>query len=278
MGVVAEIERELFEHRCRQRADDTPELRTSTMTHVVWVPPEWLARAHQVLAGLDERHPARTILLVPDRGGADGVSAKVAIRDFAVGDGREVLSEVIELQLRGRAADHPASLVLPLLIADLPAFCRWRGEPRWEGNALEELVAVCDRLVIDSAEWRSPVRGYKRLEGLFDRIAVSDLAWRRGLPWRAALAARWPEIRRIERLRVEGPLADAQLLAGWLRARLRRPVTLSRRSADALTAVWADGDPVQPPTGPAASASELLSAELDTLGRDPVYEAAVCAV
>ena len=52
MGVVADIERQLARKRCAQEADDVPELRTSTMTHVVWAPPRWVARAKRVLAGL----------------------------------------------------------------------------------------------------------------------------------------------------------------------------------------------------------------------------------
>jgi glucose-6-phosphate dehydrogenase assembly protein OpcA len=277
MGVVAEVERKLARQRCRQEADGEPELRTSTMTHVVWAPPRWLPRAKRVLAGLAERHPARTIFLVPVPGRASGVEADAVVQDFEIGDGREVLSEVVELRLRGEAARHPASIVLPLLISDLPAFCRWRGRPEWGGRALAEIVDVCDRLVVDSSEWRGLPGAYAELARLFDRVAVSDLAWRRGLPWRSALADRWPGIRRIERLSVEGPRADALLLTGWLRSRLRRDVALTRRDAPALAAVRVDGDRVTPPVQPALSDSDLLSAELDTLARDPVYEAAVRA-
>lgn len=278
MGVIAEVERELARARSREQADATPELRASTMTHVVWAPPEWLARAQKVLAGLEERHPARTILLVPKPTGAAKVAAKVVVHDFDVGDGNEVVSEVVEFRLHGAAARHPGSLVLPLLISDLPAFCRWRGEPAWRGEALTELVSACDRLVVDSSEWPAPARRYPRLAGLFDRIAVSDLAWRRGLPWRVALAARWPGIRRAEHLVVAGPEADAQLLAGWLRSRLRRPIRLTRHKAARLQAVTIDGERVAIAEGPRPTPSELLSAELDTLVRDPVYEAAVLAV
>jgi glucose-6-phosphate dehydrogenase assembly protein OpcA len=106
---------------------------------------------------------------------------------------------------------------------------------------------------------------------------VSDLAWRRGLPWRSALAERWPGIRRVERVSIEGPRSDALLLAGWLRSRLRKQVALARRDAAALGSIEVDGDPVRPPARPALSGSDLLSAELDTLARDPVYEAAVRA-
>jgi glucose-6-phosphate dehydrogenase assembly protein OpcA len=277
MGVVAEVERKLARQRCREEADGQPELRTSTMTHVVWAPPKWLPRAKRVLAGLAERHPARTIFLVPVAGRRSGVEAHAVVQDFVIGDGREVLSEVIELRLSGEAARHPASVVLPLLIADLPAYCRWRGRPDWAGQALADIVDVCDRFVVDSNEWQGLPGAYEPLAGLFDRIAVSDLAWRRGLPWRSALAERWPGIRRIERVAIEGPRSDALLLAGWLRSRLRRRVGLTRRDAAALASIAVDGDPVEPSALPALSGSDLLSAELDTLARDPVYEAAVRA-
>ena len=115
-----------------------PELRTSTMTHIVWCPPEWRAKARATLAGLLERHPARTIFLIPERGGPAGIEAKVELKDFQVqGLSREVLSEVIEIRLRGTAARHPGSIVLPLLVSDLPVFCRWRGEPAWGSDELD---------------------------------------------------------------------------------------------------------------------------------------------
>jgi glucose-6-phosphate dehydrogenase assembly protein OpcA len=277
MGVVAEIERTLADERCRQGADQAPTLRTSTMTHLVWAPPRWLDRAKGILAGLEERHPARTIFLVPLPGRSSSVEADAVVRDFALGGGREVMSEVVEVRLRGAAARHPASVALPLLIADLPAFCRWRGQPDWEGRALAELVGVVDRLVVDSSEWPGIPTAYERFAELFDEVAASDLAWRRTLPWRAVLADHWPGIRTIERLTVEGPRADALLLVGWLRSRLRKDVSLTRRHAETVVQVRVDGEPVDPPRTPALSGSDLLSAELDTLARDPVFEGAVRA-
>ena len=277
MGVVAEVERKLAKKRCLLEADGMPELRTSTMTHIVWAPPMWVSRAKRVLAGLAERHPSRTIILVPLDGRKSSVEADATVRDFELPGGREVLSEVVDVRLSGDAANHPASVVLPLLISDLPAFCRWRGQPDWSSPALAELVDVGDRLVVHSDEWRYVPSGYAQLARLFPRTAVSDIAWRRSLPWRSQLAARWPGIRSIERFTVEGPKADAHLLAGWLRSRLRRDVALTRRSADLITSVRVDREPVEPPLGKPLSGSDLLSAELDTLVGDPVYEAAAKA-
>jgi glucose-6-phosphate dehydrogenase assembly protein OpcA len=277
MGVVAEIERKLARRRCQEEADGVPDLRTSTMTHLVWAPPEWIDRAKRVLAGLAERHPARTIFLVPLPGRRSEIEADATVHTFELGGGRDVLSEVIELRLRGDAARHPASLVLPLLISDLPVFCRWRGQPDWDGEALGELMDVVDRLVVNSSEWSGLPRGYRNLAGIFDRVATSDIVWRRTLPWRVALAGRWPGIREARRLTVEGPRGDALLLAGWLRSRLRREIALTRRAADEVRAVRVDGEAVDPPAAPPLSASDLLSAELDVYSRDPVFEAAVRA-
>ncbi len=278
MGVVADIERQLAGLRSREQEEDSvPDLRTSTATHLVWAPPEWLPQARRTLRGLAERHPSRVVFLVPERGRRNGVDARASIREFDLGAEREVFSEVIELRLRGTAARHPGSIVLPLLIADLPAFCRWRGEPDWDSTAFTEIVGACDRLVVDSSEWKRLPRPYDELASLFEDIAVSDIAFRRTLPWRAVLAELWPASGRVTRLRVEGPKGDALLLAGWLRSRLRRKVELVWRSAAEVVSVALDGEPVEPPAEPPRSPSDLLSAELDVLGRDPFYEAAVRA-
>ena len=248
------------------------------MTHVAWAPPQWAAAARRTLAGLEELHPSRTILLFPDARKADGIGVDVELKCFTIpGSEREVCSEVIKLRLGGSRTRVPGSIVQPLLITDLPTFCRWRGLPPWGKPELEQLVDVCDRLVVDSSEWRGLPGAYVKLASLFDRIAVSDIAWGRSLGWRGRLASLWPDVKSVKTLSVTGPKADALLLAGWLRSRLKRPVKLSHRSAPELERVAVDGEPVPPPRGAAPSASDLLSAELDVFGRDPIYEAAVSA-
>ena len=276
MSVVTDVERRLAELRLAET--DGAQLRTSVLTHVAWAPPQWAAAARRTLAGLDELHPSRTILLFPEAGRGDRIDVTVSLRCFAIsGSSRSACSEVIELRLRGKPAHVPRSIVEPLLISDLPTFCRWRGLPPWGAPELEQLVDVCDRLVVDSSEWRGLPAAYRELEALFERTAVSDIAWGRSVGWRARIAALWPGIGKAERLSVTGPKADALLLAGWLRSRLRRDVKLTHRSAAELERVAVDGEPVAPPRGGAPGQSDLLSAELDAFARDPVYEAAVQA-
>jgi glucose-6-phosphate dehydrogenase assembly protein OpcA len=262
---------------CRLREESAhetegPDLRTSVMTHLAWVPSEWEEAAVETLAGLGERHPSRGILLFPDPDATDGIDAKVSMLAFPLREQRRhIAAEVIELRLRGLSSRAAASIVNPLLVSGLPVFLRWRGRPPFGEPEAEQLLDVCDRFIADSKEWPDVPQAYAELP--FDRAACSDIAWRRTEPWRRALAGLWPEIAEVRRLRVLGPIAETSLLAGWLRARLELEVELEHDQADELTKVEVDGKDCAAPEEHLTS-SELLSAELDEFGRDPVYEAA----
>ena len=123
-----------------------------------------------------ERHPSRTVLLVPKPDEDGGLDADVSVRCFSVGE-RAVASEVIELTLRGNRAVAPASVVLPLAISDLPVFVRWRGQPPFGATEWEQLVELADRVVVDSSEWEE--LRYQELPRTVDRAAMSDIAWAR---------------------------------------------------------------------------------------------------
>ena len=269
---IAEIERALAGLR------EPSDLRTSVMTHTAWVPEEWLDAARETLAGLAERHPSRTIILVPRPGEDDALDAHASLECFPlVGEERHICSEVIELHLKGRRVDAAASIVLPLLLPDLPVFLRWRGRPPFGSDVLDDLVEVVDRLVVDSREWDAVRDGYRSHVDLFERTAVSDIAWARTLPWRVEIARLWPDVADALELRVAGPESDALLLVGWLRSRLGRHIELALEPAERVESVAVDGEDVPTPKEPPRSGSDLLSEELDRFSRDPVYEAAVKA-
>ena len=275
---VADIERQLARLRIEGGlGEHASDLRTSVMTHVAWVPQDWLAAARETLSGLAERHPSRTILLVPEPDARDdAIHAELSLQCFALGDGR-ICCEVVELRLCGARVRAPASIVAPLAISGLPAFLRWRGRPAFGAPELDELVDVVDRLVVDSGEW--PDVDYAPLLPLFDRVAVSDIAWARTRDWRQALARRWPAVGSVRRLHVAGPGPEAALLAGWLRSRLARAeIELVHDPAENVERVAFDGEECERPRVDNRDASDLLSEELDRFSRDRVYEAAAAAV
>jgi hypothetical protein len=273
---VREIEREITSLRVAP-GSDAPYQRTSVMTHMAWVPEEWVEAAEDVLTGLAERHPSRTLVLVPEPDAGDGLEASVEVACFPVGEGRQVCTETIRIRLNGATADAPESVVQPLLLPDLPAFLRWRGTPPFGERPFERLVDVIDRLIVDSTEWPDLAPSYERLAELFDRVVVSDIAWARTSRWRPQLASLWPGIADVRRIRVVGTAAQAHLLTGWLRSRLRRSIELDHEPADKLVGVEIDGEPAPFPPGDAPNPADLLSEELDRFSRDRMYEDAVRA-
>jgi hypothetical protein len=271
---VSEIERKLAALRLDEERDARQ--RTSVMTHIAWVPEEWVEAAEDVLTGLADRHPSRTIVLFPQSGDG-GLEGEVSVELFGKGAGRSVCTDTIRIQLHGTSAAHPGSVVEPLLIADLPVFLRWRGLPPFRDSAFDELVDTVDRLIVDSTEWPGLPGPYATLADVFDRVAVSDIAWARTSRWRPMLASLWPQIAEVRKIKVTGTLAQAHLLAGWLRSRLERKIEMEHEPAEKLVGMELDGEPAPFPPGDPPRPADLLSDELDTLDRDPVYEGAVQA-
>jgi glucose-6-phosphate dehydrogenase assembly protein OpcA len=275
---IRDLERELARLRDAIGAPGhAPRIRTSVMTHIAWVPERWEEAARTTLAGMAERHPSRGILLLPrPNDPEDRLDGEVDLRCFVRGgEEREVCSEVIAIWMCGRRATAPASIVQPLLVSDLPVFLRWRGECPWGATELEELVDVADRLIVDSAEWPTAERAYSRLVEIFDRVGVSDIAWTRTEPWRRAVASCWPDVAKVDRIRVAGPRVEALLLCMWLSTRLDRDVELEHEPAGEIELVEVDGRPVSPSRFERSSASDLLSDQLEIFGRDRVYEETV---
>jgi glucose-6-phosphate dehydrogenase assembly protein OpcA len=278
---IRQVEEELGRLREAATAPGAPpNLRTSVMTHIAWVPERWVDAATDTLAGMGERHPSRTILLFPRPDDSrDALDGEVDLRCFVrAGEQGQVCSEVVSLQLCGPRAQAPASVAMPLLIPDLPVFLRWRGEPAFGEPALVQLTEVADRLVLDSDEWSECDRTLERLPEVFDAIAVSDIAWAKVQPWREACAALWPGIADSRSLRIAGPRGETLLLWGWLQARLRIELELEHQPAGEVELVAIDGEDVPANRSERRSSSDLLSDQLEIFGRDRIYEEAVRGV
>jgi len=274
LGSISEIEHELGAQRVDPETGQ-PIQRTSVMTHVGWVPEAWVEAAEDVLAGLAERHPSRTIVLFPEPKQDDSLIGNVEVDRYAAGEGRQICTETIRLRLRGNRMQAPASVIEPLLLPDLPVFLRWRGLPPFGEQPFEQMVRTVDRLIVDSTEWPGLPEPYEQLAEIFDRVVVSDIAWARTSRWRLQLASLWPGIAEVSRIKVTGTEAQANLLAGWLRSRLGSEIELEHEAADKLTGVEVDGEATAFPPGAAPDPADLLSDELERFTRDRIYEDAV---
>src|SRR5204863_3808390 len=108
---LAQVETALAELRVAAAAE-APSMRTSVMTHIAWVPHGWREQARAALEGMAERHPSRTILLFPEPNAGDSrIDARASVERWEVpGTDRGLITEVVELTLRGERAKAPASV------------------------------------------------------------------------------------------------------------------------------------------------------------------------
>ena len=259
-ATIAEIEAALVDLRYRHSHGGEPDLRTSVLTHLAWVPPEWQEAAADTLAGLGERHPSRTLLLFPQAGrGGFARSARAsrvlrAPRDRAAPLQRGGRAAAPRRQSRG-AGEHrrPAAPARP---AGLPPLAR---PPRLR---LAGVRAA-------GGHGRPPRRRLRRVAGCPLRVrgARGAVRPRGGLGHRlathAALAPRAGQRLARASRPAHGPAGRTTLVAGWLESRAGVQVELER--AETL------------PVGGDRKPSDLLSDELDVFVRDPVYEAATAA-
>ena len=170
---------------------------------------------------MGERHPSRTVILVP-RPDEDGRDRRRALGALLPGRRARGLRRGDRARRCAATASRaPASIVLPLAISDLPVFLRWRGEPPFGETQWEQLVGVADRVIVDSSEW-GELR-YGELAAVVRARPRSPTSPGRGPRRGGSSSPRcWPAIATARRSRCAGPRAEAALLRGWLASRLER--------------------------------------------------------
>ena len=166
--------------------------RTAVLNIVVYADREIHARrSARAIGRLALRHPSRAIVVWADRAQrrlAVSVDLRCAVPQ--VGDGGQVCYEQVLVRMRGDDDARVQSVVVPLLVPDLPVFLWWTDSPP-EARRFDDLLAIADRLVVDSADFARPDVTLARLAHLGDGarpFSITDLNWTRLTPWRELLA------------------------------------------------------------------------------------------
>lgn len=241
---VAEIEHALTGLWKSAAADgdgDAPIVRASALTLVVYVTEAQSAdQIAEVIVQASRRHPNRSIVIVNEpRHSLEGPEATISARcQVPHAGGKQVCSEQITLRASGPILDELHGTVLPLLVSDMPVFLWWQGLPDLGSHLFGQLLANCDRLIVDSAQFPSEraaasladVHRLAREEG----VSATDLNWSRLTAWRELIAQFFdaPPVRGyVARLngvavqiaasdRAPANLTEGLLLVGWLASRL----------------------------------------------------------
>jgi glucose-6-phosphate dehydrogenase assembly protein OpcA len=229
-----------LEHLREKAADAAPAegaalgARTSVLTLVAYALDAAAAqRAGETIAALPEYHPSRSIVVLAQPSDDDpAIDARLSAHcHIAPGLEGQVCFEVVELRVMGRAARHLHSVVLPLLVPDLPVFSWWSGDLPDDTHLLEDVLDASDRFIVDSTRLSDAQSGLPGLERLVQHTAtaVSDLSWTRLDSWRQFVAQFFdtlslrPYLDSLTAVDIEHDArsaAQALLLAGWLAARL----------------------------------------------------------
>ena len=198
-------------------------------------------RAAASTARLSARHPSRVVVVLGDRQ-RDGVDVAIQLHCHVPqpDETAQICYEQILARVNGDADERVASVIIPLLVPDLPVFLWWTGTPPHDTRRFDDLIALAERLIVDSADFARPAQTLGVIASLATthrgrKFGITDLNWTRLTPWRELVAGffdvdAWrPCLDRIVGIRVGfGVDADgrdihpsqALLLVGWFASRL----------------------------------------------------------
>jgi glucose-6-phosphate dehydrogenase assembly protein OpcA len=166
-------------------------LRACSMTLVVMAEESDDASAlGETLAALMPEHPARTIVVRLRAGVERALSERVYQQCWMpFGQHRQICCEQIELIASDAALGDLPSVLLPLVVADLPVML-WCRSPRLAAMAeFGEIARLATKVVMDSAAFGDAPAAIGRMAEAQSRgLRVADLAWTRLTRWREMLA------------------------------------------------------------------------------------------
>ncbi|GAB3154126.1 glucose-6-phosphate dehydrogenase assembly protein OpcA [Micromonospora sonneratiae] len=242
-------------------------------------------------------HPCRLLVVVRsdverDR---DRLDAEIVV------GGRLGPCEAVVMRMYGRLALHAESVVMPLLVPDVPVVTWWHGEPPDE-IATDFLGVVADRRITDAAQAANPIEAL-RLRAADYAPGDTDLSWTRITLWRTLVAGAFDTVQaQITEATLVAPRSDptAALMSGWLTARLgirpvwqeadqfqrMRSVELRSADGDQLVLTREDSTAIFQRTGQndrqlplvRRPLGEELAEELRRLDADQIYAEALAAM
>jgi glucose-6-phosphate dehydrogenase assembly protein OpcA len=214
--------------------------------------------------------------------------------------GRYGPGETVVLRMYGRLALHAESVTLPLLAPDAPVVAWWYSETP-EIIAYDPLGVFADRRITNVIRDPDPAAALGQRATDY-APGDTDLTWTVITPWRAALASAFDTVHvPASKVTVHGNPVDpsAQLLAGWLSARLDLYVPVERADGKYISTVaveFENGHRVEMRNEgyklvlsrphqmdsiapfPARSTGDLLAEEVRRLDPDESYAEALGAV
>jgi glucose-6-phosphate dehydrogenase assembly protein OpcA len=228
---------QVLQHLWREASGDDGDntiMQVRTLNFVVFVSQDQATPdLHQTISNVAVQHPGRTITLVA-ASEPQPTQAHVSIACRLGEVGRHICGEHITITGGHDGAPLP-SVVAPLLVAGLPVFLLWHGDPPFGTPIFEALVENADRIIVDGRTWLTPLATLRALDQYCHEkpyAAYTDLLWAALTTWRHQIAQCFdlpdaaPHLHQLEQVEIElgnneHDYVAALLLIGWLASSLR---------------------------------------------------------
>ncbi len=169
--------------------------RTSVLNLVVVTGDQESAeRCAATILGAASRHASRSLILsAVDPEGPPGLEARIdALAMSKTGDGTETGAETVHIVASGETGLHLASIIVPLLVHDLPVALWWPNDPPLGSHRADRLLPIADRLIVDGSAWTGnglDLLGLLAVAAEQHQLVVADWALLRQARWREAIAS-----------------------------------------------------------------------------------------
>lgn len=233
-------------------------------------------------------HPARILVAIRGLGEHSGLNAMFLDSGSA--------TEVITLEMSGNVDKHADSVLLPLLLPELPVVIWWPNESPSD-------LRHCDLASLSERRITHAAGSADAIETILSQAAhhspgATDLAWTRLTRWRALLVAALDQVQSpvlSAAVGAQASSAAALLMQAWLEVRLGTEVERTypktgwpgitsvqlqteageiclKRTSDTEATLTLPGQPTRPVALARRSTQELLAEELSRLTGDATYD------
>jgi glucose-6-phosphate dehydrogenase assembly protein OpcA len=144
----------------------------------------------KIIRRLTSEHACRAILIeINGRSDDSSLRAWITAHCHMSGGKKSVCCEQVAFKLTGTVTGRFRNTVFAHLNSDLPLVFWWQGE--LSDVFTERLVAVMDRLIIDSSSWKNPAASFNLIDEASQAngdLILQDLAWSRSWQFRVGIA------------------------------------------------------------------------------------------
>lgn len=181
----------------------------------------------KIINDLTSEHACRAILVQIDHQTSKAsLRAWITAHCHLAGGKKSVCCEQIAFHLTGHVTGRFRNTVFAHLNSDLPLVFWWQGE--LSDVFTERLVAVMDRLIIDSSAWKNPAEGFALIDEAAQAnggLVLQDLSWTRSWQFRVGIAGLFddpvaqlalPELNAVEIIHHPAYRNSALQVLAWL--------------------------------------------------------------